>query len=70
VSKSRTQKNLHPFDKRAYSQTNLIERMFSHLDDFRRVATRSNKLSVTYDAAVLIAAMVILAVKSLGPRVL
>jgi hypothetical protein len=33
--------------------------MFSRLKDFRRVATRYDKLAVTYDAAVLIAAMVI-----------
>jgi transposase len=33
--------------------------MFSRLKDFRRVATRYDKLAVTFDAAVLIAAMVI-----------
>jgi transposase len=33
--------------------------MFSRLKDFRRIATRYDKLAVVYDAAVLIAAMVI-----------
>ena len=59
VPNNRTRKHPYPFDRKAYRRRNLIERMFSRLKDFRRVATRYDKLAVTYDAAVLIAAMVI-----------
>ncbi|MFB2351455.1 IS5/IS1182 family transposase, partial [Priestia megaterium] len=33
-------------------------RMFSRLKDFRRIATRYDKLAVTFDAAVCLAATV------------
>lgn len=46
------------FDRQAYRRRSLIERMFGRLKDVRRVATRYDKLAVTYDAAVVIAAMV------------
>jgi transposase len=59
VPNNKTRKNPYPFDRQAYRRRNLIERMFSRLKDFRRVATRYDKLAVTYDAAVRIAAMVI-----------
>ncbi|MBI5941230.1 MAG: transposase, partial [Caulobacterales bacterium] len=36
-----------------------IERMFSRLKDFRRVATRYDKLADTFTATVLLAAIVI-----------
>ena len=38
---------------------NLIERMFARLKDFRRVATRYDKLAANFLASVLIAAIVI-----------
>lgn len=53
-----TRKQLHPFDRTAYKRRNLIERAFSRLKDFRRVHTRYERLAVTYDAAVCIAAAV------------
>lgn len=59
VPNNKTRKNPYPFDRQAYRRRNHIERMFSRLKDFRRVATRYDKLAVTYDAAVRIAAMVI-----------
>jgi len=37
----------------------LIERMFSRLKDFRRIATRYDKLAANYAAAVILAAVVI-----------
>ena len=48
-----------PYDAELYKERNIIERFFNKLKQFRRVATRYDKLAVTYDAAVLIAAMVI-----------
>lgn len=48
-----------PFDVDAYKQRNVIERMFCRLKDFRRVATRYDKLARNFLAAVCIAAAVI-----------
>lgn len=46
-----------PHDRDAYRQRNLIERMFCRLKDFRRVATRYDKLARNYAAAVHLAAI-------------
>lgn len=46
-----------PHDRDLYRQRNRIERMFCRLKDFRRVATRYDKLARNYDAAVHIAAI-------------
>ena len=54
-----TRKRLHPFDAQAYKRRNLIERMFCRLKDFRRVATRYDKLAANYAAAVHVAAIMI-----------
>lgn len=54
-----TRKHWHPFDPVAYKQRNLIERMFCRLKDFRRIATRYDKLAVNFAAAVTLAAIVI-----------
>ncbi len=54
-----TRKHLHPFDPQAYKLRNLIERMFCRLKDWRRVATRYDKLASNFAAAVILAAIVI-----------
>lgn len=46
------------FSKRLYRERNLIERFFSKLKHFRRVATRYDKLAANYLSGVLIAATV------------
>ena len=46
------------FSPYLYRDRNAIERMFCRLKDFRRVATRYDRLAVNYLAAVLIAATV------------
>ena len=43
----------------AYRQRNLIERMLGRLKDFRRIATRYDKLVRNFLSAILIAALVI-----------
>lgn len=53
-----TRKRLHPFDRQAYRLRNLIERMFGRLKDWRRVATRYDKLATNFTATVLLAATV------------
>ena len=54
-----TRKTIIPYDAIAYRQRNLIERMFGRLKDFRRIATRYDKLGRNFFSAVLIAAIVI-----------
>jgi len=44
-----------PFDLATYKHRNVIERLFGHLKECRRVATRYNKLAVRYHAFVRIA---------------
>lgn len=53
-----TRKRLHPFDTLAYKARNAVERTFCRLKDFRRIATRYDRLAANYQAAVLIAAIV------------
>jgi transposase len=52
-------KPIIPHDREAYRQRNLIERMFARLKDFRRIATRYDKLARNYLAGVLLAAATI-----------
>ena len=54
-----TRKHPHAYNKRAYRARNLIERMYCRLKDFRRVATRYDKLARNFLAGVLIAAATI-----------
>jgi len=52
-------KPLIPYDMRTYRERNLIERMFCRLKDYRRVATRYDKLARNFLAAAILAATVI-----------
>ncbi len=54
-----TRKHHHPFDREVYKRRNLIERLFSRLKDWRRIATRYDKLGRNFLAAVYLAAAVI-----------
>ena len=49
---------IHPFNKRAYKGRNTIERCFCRLKDFRRIATRYDKLARNFLASVHLAALV------------
>jgi len=51
-------KQLHPFDPDAYKLRNLIERMFCRLKDWRRIATRYDKLATNFAAAIALAAVI------------
>jgi len=48
-----------PYDAVAYRSRNLIERMFGRLKDFRRIATRYDKLARNFLAGVMLAAAVL-----------
>jgi len=50
-----TRKKVPPFDKVSYKGRNVIERAFSHLKDWRRVATRYDKLARNFRATVTLA---------------
>ena len=52
-----TRKHPHGYDADAYKRRNLIERMFCR-KDFRRIATRYDKLARNFLAGVLIAAAI------------
>lgn len=54
-----TRKRKHAFDRDRYRQRNLIERTFSRIKDWRRIATRYDKLAANFAAAVALAATVI-----------
>jgi transposase len=49
---------LIPYDPVLYRQRNLIERMFGRLKDFRRIATRYDKLARNFLAGIALAATV------------
>ena len=54
-----TRKKIPPFDEQLYKHRNLIERAFSHLKDWRRVATRYDKLARNYRSTVALAAIIV-----------
>ena len=49
----------HPHDQEAYKGRNLIESCFGRLQDFRRIATRYDKLALNYFSRVCIVAAVV-----------
>lgn len=48
-----------PYDRKAYKARNLVERLWCRIKDWRRVATRYDKLARNFLAAALIAATLI-----------
>ena len=54
-----TRKRKHPFDPVAYRERNVIERTFCRLKDWRRIATRYDKLAQNCLATVTLAAIVL-----------
>ena len=48
-----------PYDADAYRKRNLIERAFCRLKDWRRIATRHDKLAINFESAVALAAIII-----------
>ena len=48
-----------PYDRTAYRERNLVERLWCRLKDWRRIATRYDKLARNYLSGVLLAAILI-----------
>jgi transposase len=55
IPTQRDRKVQRSVDRHIYRQRNLVERYFNKLKHFRRIATRFEKLAVTYLAAVALA---------------
>jgi transposase len=54
-----TRKYQWPINRETYKRRNLVERMFNRLKDFRRIATRYDKLARNFASAIALAAIVI-----------
>jgi transposase len=54
-----THKHKWPIDLKTYKERNLVERMFGRLKDFRRIATRYDKLASNFVSAIALVAVVI-----------
>ncbi len=48
----------YPLKRAAYRHRNVIERMFGHLKNWKRIATRYDRLAVNYLAAIVLVAIV------------
>ena len=59
IPRARTHRRRGPFDKGAYRQRNQVERFFARVKQFRRMATRYEKLARHYLAIVTLASIVI-----------
>ncbi len=59
IPSTRSRKVPIPYDTKAYRDRNLIERAFCRLKDWRRIATRYDKLAINFASAVAIAAVII-----------
>lgn len=55
---TRSRKTPIPYDRDVYRTRNLVERLWCRLKDWRRIATRYDKLAVNYMAGVFLIAAV------------
>lgn len=58
IPSTRSRKAPIPYDRDAYRARNLVERLWCRLKDWRRVATRYDKLAANYMAGVFLAASI------------
>lgn len=54
-----TRKHKWSFDRQTYKERNLVERMFNRLKDFRRIATRYDRLARNFASAIALVAVVL-----------
>ena len=59
IPPKRNRKKQRSYDRCAYAARNLVERFFLKLKNFRRIATRYERLAVTYGAMICLAASLI-----------
>ncbi len=58
IPSSARRKQPRPLDREAYRRRNLIERMFCRLKDFRRIATRYDRLAENFLSALALVATI------------
>lgn len=58
IPSSARRKRACPLDRKAYKRRNLIERMFCRLKDWRRLATRYDRLAENFLSALALVAVV------------
>jgi transposase len=59
IPNNATRKRPYPFDPAAYRDRNAIERMFCRLKDWRRIATRYDRLAINFASGVALVAAVL-----------
>lgn len=59
IARKNNERRRGSFDKEAYRQRNLVERLINRLKQFRRVATRYEKRAKNYRAMLTIASIVL-----------
>jgi transposase len=52
-----TRASVYPINKTAYRRRNIIERMFGKLKNWKRIATRYDRLAVNFMAAIALVAL-------------
>jgi transposase len=55
IARRRDERRRGPFNREAYRQRNVVERVINRLKQFRRVATRYEKFDANFDAMVTLA---------------
>lgn len=58
IPATRSRKAPIPYDREVYRTRNLVERLWCRLEDWRRIATRYDKLAANYMAGVFLAAAI------------
>lgn len=58
IPTTRSRKAPIPYDRKAYRSRDLVERLWCRLKDWRRIATRYDKLAITFMAGVVIEAAI------------
>jgi transposase len=59
IPSSAARRTPYPLDRKAYRRRNVIERLFCRLKNWRRIATRYDRLAVNYLSAVALVAALI-----------
>ncbi len=59
IPNKRNRKQPFSFSKKAYKDRHLIENAFCHLKDFRRIATRYDRLAVNFAASIYLVGAVV-----------
>jgi transposase len=58
IPSTRSRTKPYPLDRQAYKRRNVIERVFGHMKNCRRIATRYDRLARNYIAALALVALV------------